>query len=168
MTPTDEQALQDCIDAIRLYADVDCLPDIDAYVPEIAAKRRIARVWEPSTDYVVGDVIQPTVRNGRWYRCCVAGTSSATEPTWPRYPYGYYYFGSGSTEPKFDDAGPDWNGRLYDIRGAIHDAWSLKASKASHLVTQSAGNARIEAGALHENCRARAKEFASLVDSVRS
>ena len=165
MTSVDEEALQDCIEQLRKYADVDCLPIIDDCLPEIAAKRKLAQVWEPSTAYVVGDVIQPTVRNGHWYKCYRAGTSDTTEPVWSTRTYSRY---TETDTVIWEECGSDWKGKLYDVRGAIHDAWSLKASKASHLVTQSAGNARIEAGALHENCRARAKEFASLVDSVRS
>jgi hypothetical protein len=41
-------------------------------------------VWEDTTAYMVGDCIQPTVANGKRYRCVDAGTSHATtEPTWP-------------------------------------------------------------------------------------
>lgn len=39
--------------------------------------------WDPSTAYAIGDVVQPTTPNGRRYRCTTAGTSDASEPTWP-------------------------------------------------------------------------------------
>lgn len=32
--------------------------------------------------YAVGDMVRPTTRNGRTYRCSTAGTSGSSEPTW--------------------------------------------------------------------------------------
>lgn len=40
-------------------------------------------VWQSGHVYVVGDVITPTTRNLHKYRCTTAGTSGATEPTFP-------------------------------------------------------------------------------------
>ena len=42
-------------------------------------------VWTASTAYVVGDIVIPTVANGRLYQCVIAGTSSATEPQFPQW-----------------------------------------------------------------------------------
>ncbi|WP_067986238.1 hypothetical protein [Neptuniibacter pectenicola] len=39
--------------------------------------------WEASTAQVVGYSAEPTVGNGRRYQVTTAGTSDATEPTWP-------------------------------------------------------------------------------------
>ena len=41
--------------------------------------------WLASTPYLVGEYVQPTVTggNGHLYRCLVAGTTNATEPSWP-------------------------------------------------------------------------------------
>jgi hypothetical protein len=40
-------------------------------------------LWQASTAYSVGDVVQPTTPNGRRYRCSTPGTSNASEPTFP-------------------------------------------------------------------------------------
>lgn len=42
-------------------------------------------VWEATTDYVLGDTVNPTSgkENGFKYVCTVAGTSGASEPAWP-------------------------------------------------------------------------------------
>jgi hypothetical protein len=40
-------------------------------------------VWNPATDYVLGDVVRPTDGNGHLYVVTVAGTSGTTEPVWP-------------------------------------------------------------------------------------
>lgn len=42
-----------------------------------------ATTWAASTAYAVGDVVRPTAGNGHLYKCVVAGTSAAAEPTWP-------------------------------------------------------------------------------------
>lgn len=39
--------------------------------------------WDGSTAYAVGDRVQPPSDNKHTYRCTVAGTSSASAPTWP-------------------------------------------------------------------------------------
>ncbi len=39
--------------------------------------------WQASHSYAVGQLVRPTVANGRTYRCTVAGTSSGSQPTWP-------------------------------------------------------------------------------------
>ncbi len=39
--------------------------------------------WLASTGYAVGDIVTPTIANGHYYKCISAGTSDASEPTWP-------------------------------------------------------------------------------------
>ncbi|MEQ7049501.1 hypothetical protein [Paenibacillus alvei] len=41
-----------------------------------------AAVWKPSTIYKHHDVVFPTIDNGRFYVCVVAGESGIFEPTW--------------------------------------------------------------------------------------
>ena len=40
-------------------------------------------IWVASTVYSEGDIVTPITRNGRRYRCSVAGTTDSSEPTWP-------------------------------------------------------------------------------------
>lgn len=42
-----------------------------------------SQVWQASTAYLVGQLVQPTVGNGFVYLVSVAGTSGAGEPSWP-------------------------------------------------------------------------------------
>lgn len=42
-----------------------------------------ASAWVAATAYVVGDVVVPTVANDHWYMATTAGTSDASEPTFP-------------------------------------------------------------------------------------
>ena len=39
--------------------------------------------WQASTSYSKDDIVIPTTKNGHRYRCTTAGTSAASEPTWP-------------------------------------------------------------------------------------
>jgi prepilin-type N-terminal cleavage/methylation domain-containing protein len=40
--------------------------------------------WRSGTTYTVGNYVVPTIRNGHYYKCTTAGTSSsASEPDWP-------------------------------------------------------------------------------------
>jgi len=39
--------------------------------------------WEAATAYALGDFVVPTTPNGHYYQCTTAGTSDASEPTWP-------------------------------------------------------------------------------------
>ena len=61
----------------------------------------------------------------------------------------------------WEETGPDYE-NVFDVRAAAHECWTIKAARASHLVTTSAGT-RVEASLLHEQCRARAREFTPLV-----
>lgn len=40
-------------------------------------------IWAPGESQAVGDLLVPSTLNGYLYRCTTAGTTGATEPTWP-------------------------------------------------------------------------------------
>jgi hypothetical protein len=42
-----------------------------------------ANTWAATTAYALGAQVKPTVSNGLYYVCIVAGTSGSTQPTWP-------------------------------------------------------------------------------------
>lgn len=57
------------------------------YITDTDDYRRISNtnsrpVWQANTDYVEGDQVEPTLRDGRYYEVSVAGTSGNTEPIW--------------------------------------------------------------------------------------
>jgi type II secretory pathway pseudopilin PulG len=43
----------------------------------------VAVAWIANTDYVSGNLVQPTTPNGHTYVCIAGGTSGGAEPTWP-------------------------------------------------------------------------------------
>jgi hypothetical protein len=153
-----EEMRHQAYEQLVLHAEPDCTPSIVGEEAAILERHMRCGVWTPSTLYIYGDEVQVYPRNGRRYMCIQTGTSSSTAPEWSIYPSSHMADGTANWE----DAGPDYE-NVFDVRAAAHECWSVKAARASHLVTTSAGNSRVEASLLHEQCRARAREFTPLV-----
>lgn len=56
---------------------VKILPTRSIYVYDDAV------IWQASRAKLVGALVRPTTANGYHYKCTVAGTTGAVEPTWP-------------------------------------------------------------------------------------
>lgn len=84
---TPDRTLHDYVDDVRAYEvsgagyTAGGVALASKTITYVAANS--ATAWAASTAYAVGDVVRPTVATGHCYRCIVAGTSGATEPTWP-------------------------------------------------------------------------------------
>jgi hypothetical protein len=163
-----EEMRHQAYEQLLLHAEPDCTPSIVGEEAAILERHMRCGVWAPATEYFYGDEVQIYPRNGRRYMCVCSGTSSASAPEWPRRVSTYHwpgFPGSRLTEAggvSWEDVGCDYE-NVFDVRGAAHEAWTIKTARASHLVTTSAGNAKIDASALQEQCRARAREFTPLV-----
>lgn len=72
--------------------------------------------WAASTAYNVGDIVKPVSGNGFVYRAVVAGTSAASEPTWPTTPgvtvvdNGVTWANIGQAVIALDATDPTWTG----------------------------------------------------------
>ena len=123
--------------------------------------------WEPSTSYAVGDMIVPTIPNGRVYQCIIAGTSTTTEPTFPSigYAVGQAFYNYVGTPPNFYGLTFQDNGfitsEIYDVRAAAKQAWLLKASIAANLANTDDGKMKVELHQIQENCIQMAGKFRS-------
>ena len=153
-----EEMRHQAYEQLWLHAEPDCTPSIEGEEAAILERHMRCGVWAPSTLYIYGDEVQLYPRNGRRYMCIQTGTSSSTAPDWSIHPASRMADGTANWE----EIGPDYE-NVFDVRAAAHECWSVKAARASHLVTTSAGNSRVEASLLHEQCRARAREFTPLV-----
>lgn len=152
----------EAIRLVTLYTEADCKPDICAEIPELVARHQRASIWTAATVYGVGDVVQLYPRNGARYVCVQAGTSAASSAAFPitaLNTWGSHYLTDGTV--RWHEAGRDYK-NVFDVRAAAHAGCLLKAVRSSHLVTTSAGNARIEAGALQSQWRARAADYAPM------
>ena len=123
--------------------------------------------WEPSTSYAVGDMIVPTIPNGRVYQCIIAGTSTTTEPTFPSigYAVGQAFYNYVGTPPNFYGLTFQDNGfitsEIYDVRAAAKQAWLIKASIAANLANTDDGKMKVELHQIQENCIQMAGKFRS-------
>lgn len=142
----------------QVWAEPSCIPVIEGEGIAILNRHMRADVWRPETRYMYGDIVQVWPRSGYIYMAVASGMSGTIEPA----PWGT------SLRSRFSDGSMAWEvvgsdyENVFDVRAAAHEAWSIKAGKASALVTTSVGQSSIQASALHEQCRARAREFAPL------
>lgn len=124
--------------------------------------------WTANTSYIVGDMVIPTVPNGRVYQCIIAGTSTTTEPTFPQigYAVGQAFYDYSALGPG-EYYGLTWqdNGfitqEVYDVRAAAKQAWLLKASIAANLANTDDGKMKVELHQIQENCLQMAGKFRS-------
>lgn len=126
-----EIMLQISVDPVLTDVDVDLLMQ-RARRADAAGNSSLnvstAATWVASTAYVYGDVIAAA---GRWWMCCVAGTSGTTTPSWPDItgePPGVSRV--HDNDVRWVDNGGPW-AETYDLRAAAYQGWRLKASKAS-------------------------------------
>ena len=154
-----EEMRHQAYEQLVLHAEPDCTPSIVGEEAAILERHMRCGVWAPSTLYIYGDEVQIYPRNGQAvYVRADAARVQQLRLTWGTYPSSRMADGTVSWE----ECGPDYE-NVFDVRAAAHECWSVKAARASHLVTTSAGNSRIEASLLHEQCRARAEEFTPFV-----
>lgn len=61
---------------------VDVLKERDGYLMGIAYDD-YGKTWSPSTAFALDDLAIPLTANTHWYKVTTAGTTGASEPTWP-------------------------------------------------------------------------------------
>lgn len=109
--------------------------DIDA----ILDNNKRATTWTTGATVNVGDVLLPTVRNGRRYRATKAGVTGATEPSWPAWNSWYQndpiarQVSDGTVT--YQDDGADYR-NIYDVRAACAEAAEVKMAKAVQYISQ--------------------------------
>jgi len=118
--------------------------------------------WQANHAYVYGDIVEPVIKNGRYYQCVVAGTSSSASV----FPLGYVEYATGigyiDGGITWADAGPA-NVERYDLRSAARAGWILKAAKVSNLINSKDGSQDIQLEALQKQCLLMAEKYRPLV-----
>jgi hypothetical protein len=121
-----------------------------------------ATIWESGKAFDVGEVVLPTVRNGHRYRVVKAGTTAASEPSWPV--NNPWYLGQTITRQvndgtvTFEDDGADYN-NVYDVRGAAYACWNIKTAKAVTLFNTPG----IGIEAIYQHCKEMRSQFESVL-----
>lgn len=121
-----KRAVQPDVEPVLTYGD-GVTPDPESEVDAIILASTRAAVWSADLEVKYGDVVVPTVGNGRKYKVTVAGTLGSTEPSsWPGYDYGSVESG---TVTMVEDG--YFRGGVYDVRMATYKCFLLKRAKAN-------------------------------------
>ena len=123
-------------------------PDEAMELDKIILESARGKVWSAGLVVKYGDVILPTVGNGRKYKVITPGTLGGTEPpSWPDYDFGRVESGTVTLE----EAG-FFSGNVYDVRGAIYEALEAKIAKSAEYQGD-------EERRIHQNLVERQKRY---------
>lgn len=137
----------------RLCA-ADTEPTLDAELDAALDRHARASVWAAVTAYSYGDEVIPVTRNGRRFKVVTAGTSAATEPSWPDSDGGSVTDG----DVVFEEVGLEYD--LWDIEAAAYECWMLKAAKASEYSDNTVGGDHSDRESqVYEQCLKMARHF---------
>jgi hypothetical protein len=112
-----------------------------------------ATVWLAGATLVPGQLVLPPVAswNGRQYRCLEGGVIPATTFTWPTLRTAYIRQLVSVDPIVLEDNGPAFS-ELYDMRGALGDAWLLKCQLAVPEHDYGGGSSASSASQVFEHC----------------
>lgn len=151
---------------VQIYAQTNVHPTLDTDDVQLAVNDALqATVWAIGTAYTYGQVVLPTVRNGHRYKCVQSGTSEALladQPEWPTLQG--MQISEGASDPllTWEEDGPDFD-NVFTLRNAIHNAWMMKAGKASLSVDIiQRGGGGLSASQAFDHCIAMAEKYGSI------
>lgn len=75
--PVSDALLRSVIERASRFFDLECGVEPEYFEPALYP------AWRSATAYIVGDIVVPTTANDHVYRVTTAGTTAASEPTWP-------------------------------------------------------------------------------------
>lgn len=168
LAPADFNERGAAIKAVRDRVRPGAIPTLTTGEVELEVDRsKLATVWEVNTAYNIGDRVVPATRNGHSYICVQPGTSQGGARSFYDWPTRTgSLLADGSSTPQLiwreywsdsfnnDVIGMEKN--LYDIGGAIHRCWMVKAAMASEMVD--AGNTSFEQ--VYKHCMEQAALYA--------
>jgi prepilin-type N-terminal cleavage/methylation domain-containing protein len=70
-------------ESVTPIARLNSVFEIHKAMENITADYNNHTIWQASTSYSIDSIVTPTTKNWHFYRCTTAGTSGASEPTWP-------------------------------------------------------------------------------------
>lgn len=150
----------EAIKKLQWMVSSDTYPELsNAELTELIDEKTRSSNWTANTAYIYGDIIEPTVKNGRTYKCIVAGTSGATEPSFPE--IGFTGQTVSDNNIYWNDAGAAYYER-YDVRAAAREGWLMKASKIAHLVDVKDGTQDLQISKLLDHCYKMAEKYRSI------
>jgi len=152
--PTVEDHKEAALAQLRMLVQPDDTPLLDdVELNSILDSVQRASFWALSTAFTFGAVVLPVTKNGHRYRVVSAGTTAATEPTWPTRDGAVITDGTVT----WQEAGADFD-NVFDVRAAAEQAWTLKQSKVAQLFD--VGSDKLSQ--ITEQCKQMAEAFAPI------
>lgn len=152
---TREQAAE----RLRISGITSAYPEIPAGdVLTILDNTARATEHATSTAYEVGARVLSTEKNGRLYKCVIAGTSAATAPSWPSIRFtriGQQVVDGTAT---WEDIGPA-HAEIYDINAASRECWLYRANVLASKFDTSADGMSMKRSQLYEHALTQAKRY---------
>lgn len=140
---------------IRLtQAEAHPVIDQEEELPSILNKCVLATLWTTGTAYIVGDVVQANVPNGKRFVCVISGTSGTTEPTFSTWRDSRTSDGSVT----WQEAGDEYL-NLWDMDRAASLGWELKAQKALKAVNTVRGQQSYDLSVIYDRCIEQANRY---------
>jgi hypothetical protein len=158
------------IDEVAVLADAESWPELsyDDLVRAVVVARRAdvagnppdnvigVAGWVTATAYTAGTVI---VEGERYWRCVVAGTSGATEPSWPD------LTGTTRSTTELTDGDVVWqdNGTVWagdwDVAFAAAQAWQIKAGKVASAHNFGTDGQIFSRAQVHRHCLEQVRHY---------
>jgi len=146
------------IEKLKWMCSADTYPELsNSELGELIDEHKRSDDWTASTAYIVGDRIQPTVKNGRIYECVIAGTTSTNPDIFPNIGYTNQVISEG-VDLVWRDVGAAYY-ETYDVRSAAREGWMMKASKIAHLIDVEDGQQKLNFSKLLEHCYKMAEKY---------
>ena len=141
---------QQAIEKLKDMCQADTFPILtNEILNRLIDENTRSTTWTAATAYNVGDIVQPSVRNGRYYLCVIAGTSISTT-TFPEIGYTGQTIGDGPDLVWVDNGAAQVE--TYDVRAASRAAWLHKASIVANLTDIEDGENKMDLSKIYEQC----------------
>lgn len=155
---TREEALAKLTSNAALTENLPCLTE-EELGDALDANLR-CKLWVVGATLLPGQLCVPPVAswNGRQYRVIEGGIVPVDAPSWPSYRAAYIDQRVVASPIALEDNGPAFP-ELYDMRGAMGDAWLKKCEKAAALHDYSGGGGKTSASQIFDHCVSMAKTY---------
>lgn len=144
-----DEALEELI--LLVQPDVEPELDLEEEVEKTLDKNLRVTTWSSNKAFKHGQLIFPTVRTGHVYRVKIAGTTGATEPTWPTFDGNTVVDGTVT----FEEFGA-YPHSIYNVTEAAKQCWQMKMAKASEYFS---GGRRGNENQIYDHCKSMRDSF---------
>lgn len=147
---------------VTLHGSIGIDPIVfDTEVADIVDLSIKFQPWEASTEYVFGNKVIPTIRNGFRYSVekvlVASGTSGAVEPSfWPT----HLHARITDQDIVWKNIGRD-SDYPYDVNQALRELWQLKADRAAGNYEFVDARQNLKRNQVYENCLKQVKRYSS-------